>query len=164
MRIPKKRCNHCGRWFEPYLPQRDIQRFCPRKRCQRARHRQACQSFHRANPDHDEGRRDKIRCWAQEKGYWAGWRKENPGYREREKARMRKKRQATKSASLDRLSVAKRDAWTPVSLEPLRKIQSQTPEIVAKPDAWDPRVDALLAWLIAREASQNETHARLPAG
>jgi len=152
MRIPKKLCKNCDRWFEPYPPQQDIQQFCFRKRCQRERHRQGCQAFRREDPHCDEKRRPKIRDWARKEGYWPDWRRDHPAYREREKVRMRKKRQQAKR-------VAKRDAWKQFSLEELQRIQAQTPETVAKRDACDRRVDDLLVWLIQKETSQNETYA-----
>jgi hypothetical protein len=154
MNIPKKRCRHCHGWFEPYPPQKYIQEFCSRKRCQQARHRQACQAFRRANPDHDDGRRNKIRNWARQEDYWSHWRQENPEYREQEKARMRNKRKEAKA-------VAKRDAWKQISVDELKEIQGQTSQTVAKRDAWDPRMDELLVWLIKKETSQNETHAQV---
>lgn len=152
MKVPKKRCKHCGRWFRPYPPQRDIQEFCSRRRCQRERHRLGCQAFRRDDPHCDNKRRQKIRNWARKEGYWVHWRQEHRSYREREKARMRRKRQQIQC-------VAKRDAWKQFSLEELRRIQGQTPETVAKRDACDRRVDDLLVWLIRKETSQNETHA-----
>ena len=155
MKIPKKRCRHCHRWFDPYPPQKDIQEFCSRKRCQQERHRQGCQAFHRAYPDHDDGRRGKIRDWARKENYWADWRQGNSTYREREKARMRNKRKAAKR-------VAKRDVWKQISLDELKDIQGQTSQTVAKRDVWDPRVNDLLVWLIKKETSQNETYAWTP--
>ena len=151
MKIPKKRCRHCHRWFDPYPPQKDIQEFCSHKRCQQERHRRGCQAFHRADPDHDNGRRGKIRDWARKENYWAHWRQGNSTYREQEKTRMRNKRKAGKR-------VAKRDAWKQISLDELRGIQGQTSQIVAKRDVWDSRVNDLLVWLIKKETSQNETY------
>jgi hypothetical protein len=52
---------------------------------------------------------------------------------------------------------AKRDAWKKTAVEKLRVIQEQQPEKAAKRDGWDRRVDAVLAYLVWKEAPQNET-------
>lgn len=150
---PARRCEGCHQWFEPDPSKRRKQRYCWRKRCQRKSHQQACQRYRRKNPDDDDSRRPKIRDWARQKGYWPSWRQDHEEYREREKARMRKKRRGARR-------VAKRDLRTHIFIEELREIQAQASETVAKRDVRDRRVDALLSCLIRNKASQNETHAQ----
>lgn len=150
--MEKPQCRSCRRWFDPDPSKQGIQQFCSRERCKRASHRFACQAYRRANPDDDKSRRPKIRTWARKKAYWSGWRAEHPDYREREKARMRKKRDGAKR-------VAKRDLRKRVFIEELLGIQAERPETVAKRDVRDRRVDALLSCLIRKETSQNEIHA-----
>jgi hypothetical protein len=157
MKIPKKRCEYCSRWFEPYPPKQDLQRFCSRRACQRERHRQACLAFYRDDPHCDDERREKIRAWAQRyPDYWRKYREAHGGYRQRERRRMRVKRRRAGN-------VAKRDAWKEKAVEKLRDIQAQAPEFVAKRDACDRRVDAVLAYLVWKETPQNETLAQAAA-
>ena len=154
MRIPKKRCVHCLRWFKPYAPRRHIQQYCSRRSCQRERHRQACQVFYRDDPRCDDKRREKIRSWARQyPDYWREYRATHGAYRERERQRMRAKRgQAVR--------VATRDVWSQIAVEKLRDIQAQAPDFVAKRDVCDRRVDKVLDYLIWKETPQNETFDR----
>jgi hypothetical protein len=150
MMIPKKRCRHCGGWFNPYPPKRGIQTYCSRRACQRERHRQACRAFYRDDPHCDDRRRAKIRDWARKRGYWRWYRQTHPGYRARDNTRRRLSRQGVDRA-------AKRDAWQEMAVEKLRDIQGQGPDFAAKRDAWDPRMEQVLAYLVWKEMPQNET-------
>jgi hypothetical protein len=154
MRTPqqiKERCDGCRRWFEPAPSKRKIQHYCSRKRCQRERHRLACQAYHRANPEEDKSRRPKIRAWTRKMDYWASWRRDHRAYRLRDNARRR-------AAYRRRLLSAKRDARKRVSLEKLKSIQGMGVDFSAKRDARDRRVDEILSYLVWKEIPQNETH------
>jgi hypothetical protein len=154
MRISKKRCLHCRRWFRPYARRRPIQRFCALRPCQRERHRRNCLAFYRNDPHCDGKRRQKIRDWARRyPDYWRRYRAAHPGYRERERRRMQAKRGQA-------IRVAKRDVWRRIAVERLRDIQAQGTEFVAKRDVFDRRVEAVLEFLVWKETSQNETVAQ----
>lgn len=148
MRIPKKRCKQCHRWFSPYPRKKDIQETCSRRACQKERHRQACEAFHQDNPDYDKGARPKKR--SRPVSYWRWYRQTHPDYRRRDNARRGCSRKKARRA-------ATRDALRQISLEKLRSIQAQEPESAATRDALDRRVDGLLDFLVWKEAPQHET-------
>jgi hypothetical protein len=145
MRIKKKRCGQCHQWFRPHPRKVSIQNVCLRRRCQRKRHARNCRRWRKANPTHDEGRRSKMRDWAQEKEYWKRYRQEHPSYCRKEAARMRSQRRKAKA-------VAKRDSIREIAVGKLREIQEMSVGIVAKRDSMDRRVDGLLALLIWKES------------
>lgn len=150
MKISKKRCRHCGRWYKPYARRRHIQQFCSRRLCQHERHRLSCVAFHRSDPDYDVPRRAKIRDWAKRyPDYWRRYRAQHPAYRQRERRRMRCRRRGV-------IRVAKRDVLSQVAVDKLQDIQRQGREFVAKRDVLDRRVDDVLDFLVWKETSQNE--------
>jgi len=154
MKGSKIRCQHCRKWFEP---KRTRQTTCPRKRCQRERHRENCEQWRKKNSGKGPAP-NKVRWWAGALSYWQHYRETHASYRQREKQRMRLKRKSVKS-------VATRDSRRSIFLGELRKIQTEMPETVATRDSRDRRMDALLTSLIRRETSQNETQTQsVPVG
>lgn len=137
----QKRCVFCGDAFTPN-PRTQHQIACVKPACRKKRKRQADATWRRNNRDWFEGRRAKVRQWAQAyPDYWRKSRASRPQYREREKERMRQRR----------ARVAKQDAIrrNPVGyLEGLRGLRR-----VAKQDAivrLDGIVDYLEAWAVAK--------------
>jgi hypothetical protein len=59
----KRPCRICHKWFRPHPRVGFRQRVCSSPACQRERHRRACRTWHRLNPDYDrESRlRSKLR-------------------------------------------------------------------------------------------------------
>ena len=142
--IRKRYCRCCKRPFRR-RPQNKHQRTCSRRRCQRARHKQACKRWHRNNPEREQRRQGKTRKWAQRSpDYWRTYRAMHPRYTRRERERMRRKRRGVRR-------VATRDAWRKIVVGKLQTIRAMSPSPVATRDAWDRRVDELLKVLVWKE-------------
>lgn len=85
------RCPYCGRWFTPKLRKGSRQVTCGAAACRAAHKRALGQEWRTANPERTLGRQGKIRAWADARGYWRGWRDENPWYVERNRAQTRER-------------------------------------------------------------------------
>ena len=137
----QKRCAFCGDAFTPD-PRTQHQIACAKPACRKERKRQADVTWRRNNRAWFEGRRPKIRQWAQAyPDYWRNNRASRPEYREREKERMR----------LRRARVAKQDA---IRRDPVGYLEGlKGPRRVAKQDAMarlDEVVAYLQAWAVAK--------------
>ena len=74
LKHPEKKCAHCDQWFAPNPKAAFHQRFCSRKRCQKARKRASYQRWldQPGNSEYWRGAANVVRV--QE------WRKKNPFY------------------------------------------------------------------------------------
>lgn len=151
MRPAYKRCAYCGRWFQPDPRIGRRQKACPRPECGRARRRQNWRSWSKRRPDFPATRRHKVRAWAKAcPDYWAGWRKDHPAYREREKRRMLAKRRRARR-------VAKQTAMPEIAVGKLRDIQAMGPEAVAKQTASSRQMEEVVEFLLWKEGVANQT-------
>lgn len=157
MRNPHKRCCICHRWFTPYIRQRQRQKICGRVLCQKKCHAGNCRAWRAANPEQDKSRRAKIRAWAERRGYWKGYRRNNAAYRAQEKERMRSMRRRVKG-------VAKRDSLRRIAVEKIREIQTMEVQNVAKRDSLARRVEGVLGFLLWKENVAQRDPSLLAAG
>jgi hypothetical protein len=55
----KRPCRECGKWFRPDPRPGDRQHTCSSRKCQRERHRRACEEWRKKNPEYD--REERVR-------------------------------------------------------------------------------------------------------
>lgn len=131
MKICKKRCQFCHRWFEPDKRKIDIQRTCMRRKCQRKRQAETSKGW-RSEPENAvsyQDRRREIVTWAKEEDYWKERRRRDPDYRKREAERMRNKRKHASVHAVSLQTVAKQISITGISLE--ERVRSLGLEVVS---------------------------------
>lgn len=87
--MAQARCPYCGRWFKAVLRKGPRQVTCGAQACRAAHRRMLGVRWRAKNPERTLGRQRKVRDWAGARGYWQGWREENPGYVERNRAQTR---------------------------------------------------------------------------
>jgi hypothetical protein len=110
MKICKKRCQYCHRWFKPDKRKVDIQKTCMRRECQRRRQAETSREW-RANPDNAvsyQDRRTEIIRWAKEEDYWKNRREKDEEYRKRDNERRKQAHRAAKQISITGISVEER--------------------------------------------------------
>ena len=90
--MAQKRCLFCRQWYEPYPPQAPRQQICGRLGCKRKLKRTLDRAWRRRDPQWRKDQNVKVRAWAARRNYWPRYRRDHPGYRQREKARMRRRR------------------------------------------------------------------------
>ena len=103
MRICKKRCQYCHRWFTPDKRKVNIQMTCLDPECQRKRQAETSREWW-SNPDNPptyQQRRTKIVAWAKEQKYWQKRRKKDKEYRKKDNQRRKEARRAAKQISID---------------------------------------------------------------
>lgn len=158
MRVPKKRCVHCRRWFPPDPRTAASQKFCPAPECRRQSRLSSHRRWWGANGrECDHARAAKRRAWAT--GYQSRYRAEHLDYVARDNARRRKARQAAHRA-------VNQDMRRRISVGKLRDIQALEPENAVNQDIIHRRVDGLLDYLLWKEGAVNQDNtdpARLPA-
>jgi hypothetical protein len=150
MRIARKRCDYCGRWYSPHPRTWRQQRACAAPACRKRREAQAQQSWRKRHPDYEQGRRLKRRAWAKTyPDYWRQYRKTHPEYALREKRRMRRKREGVRR-------VANQNAISAIAVEKLTSIREGEPENVANHNAIYRRVDGIIGYLLWKECVANQ--------
>lgn len=107
--MANKRCLFCREWFKPYLPRAKIQQICGASECRRIFKRMLDRTWRRRDPEWSrERRRRRRRRW---QVYMGCYRAEHPEYRDREVARIKRRR----------ASVRKTGAMTILSSEECQK-------------------------------------------
>ena len=145
MTIPNKRCDFCHRWYEPDPRVGEDQVACQREACRKKRKARADRNWRIKHPGYGVKWKYKLREWAASyPDNWRHYRLTHPEYAERERKRMRSKRERLKI-------VAKQDARVQMAVEKLESIQAQTPKTVAKQDAIHRRVDGIVDYLFWKE-------------
>ena len=70
-RCRRRRCKHCGEWYEPNPRAAARQKFCVERECQKARRRLTARKWRRHNHLAHEADVARIRVWRQNHpGYW----------------------------------------------------------------------------------------------
>lgn len=112
MKPAKKRCEYCGRWYDPDPHTARQQKACSRPECRLARLRQKYRSWVKRHPWHSAQRRVKNRAWAAAyPDYWRRRRAVDREYARRDNVRraaaMRKARCSAKQTASGRVVVEK---------------------------------------------------------
>lgn len=158
MKPAKKRCEYCGRWYEPDPHTAGHQKACSRPECRLERRRQKYRSWIKRHPWHVVERRPKNQAWAAAyPDYWRKRRAEDADYRAREKRRMRIKR-------LRARRVAKQTASARIAVEKLQGMRRPGAKTVAKQTALSRRVDAVVEFLFWKEGVAKQTDIAPAAG
>lgn len=157
MKISKKRCFCCHRWFQTHPRTAAFQRFCPRPKCRRQSRLKSHHAWWRANgPATNAARAPKVRAWAACKGYWRHYRASHPDYVRRDNQRR------TSALKLARRS-AKQDTIRRIAVGKLNDILALAPEMSAKQDTIHRRVDGIMDYLLWKEGSAKQD-SMSPAG
>ena len=130
MKICKKRCQYCYRWFKSDKRKENIQKICMRRKCQRKRQEKTSCEW-RANPKNRvsyQDRQTEILKWAKEEEYWKRRRSRDCDYRKREAQRMRNKRKSASRRTALLQTVAKQISITDIPLE--ERVRSLGLEVV----------------------------------
>ena len=145
MTNPRKRCEFCHGWYAPDPRIGEGQLACGRAECGKKRKARADRNWRIKHPGYGVKWKYKLREWAADyPDYWKRYRKTHPEYVERERNRMRSRRERLKT-------VAKQDARRQISVEKLESIQAQAPKTVAKDDAIHHRVNGIVDYLFWKE-------------
>jgi hypothetical protein len=142
---PKKRCVVCHRWYEPDPRIGEDQLACGREECRKERKAEYDREWRKSNPGYGSGQKVKQQAWAKANpNYWRHYRKTHPDYVERERERMRSRREGLKS-------VAKQVLIRQIAVEKLRSIEAQAPKTVAKQVLIHRRMDGIVDYLFWKE-------------
>jgi hypothetical protein len=99
--MEEKRCAHCGCPLD-LNPRSKNQRYCGKQECQRARKRMWQKNKMATDPDYRANQQDCNKAW-QEKNrhYWRNYRKNHPGYTERNRLLQKARRSRRRVAKMD---------------------------------------------------------------
>jgi hypothetical protein len=150
MRIPKKRCAHCHKWFPPDPRTAASQKFCSRPECREQSRLQSHRRWWRDNgADTDAARRPKLRAWAKAAGYWRQYRAGHPDYVRRENERRCRTHRRTFRA-------AKQDMRRQISVGKLRDIRALAPATAAKQDMIHRQTLEVVDYLLWKEGAAKQ--------
>ena len=161
MKIPKKRCVFCHRWYAPNPRTWKHQLACPRKKCRKKRKAQADRSWRIKHPGRsNETWKLKVRAWARNyPDYWKQYRASHPEYVLRDNLRR-------VAAAKQVRAFRKTDAIRQISVDKIRSIREMGVECSAKTDAIIRRVDGIvdyLLWTVEKAVPQNTDGIGAPA-
>lgn len=154
MKLKKKRCAHCRRWFRPDPrtirgdEEESCQRYCLKPVCRKARKKEAQAKWLAKTPDYfkSDAHKEDCRNWVKENpDYWKDWRKDNPDYVEanRQRQRIRDRR---------RLFLAKKDGIAQNPLGHLESTRLLAQKSLAKKDEIRIPVEGILDFLVVKES------------
>jgi len=145
MKIAKRRCDFCHRWFMPHPRTYRQQRCCSKPECRKKQKVRTKKNWWLKNPGYNRDRRQKIRAWAKEHpDYWRRYRREHPEYVARDNKRRSSMHKKQKNA-------AKQDPIRKISVEKLKSIMEIEPNIAAKQDPIQRRQNGILDYLYWKE-------------
>ena len=149
MKVKKKRCQFCGRWYTPDSRTARFQKSCGHKSCRKERRRQSVRNWTTRHPDYHSYRGVKVRVWAAKTNYWKRYRASHPEYVHKDNRR--------RVLSRKRLSLsAKQNTIRQITVDKLNSIRQNQPLLSAKQNAIDRRVDGLIDLLIWKEQSAKQ--------
>jgi hypothetical protein len=149
MKVKKKRCQFCGRWYKPDPRTARFQKASENESCRKERQLQKNRNWAARYPDCHSYRATKIREWAARTRYWKRYRASHPQYVLKDN----KRRVLTRK----RLKVsAKHTAIRQITVDKLNSIRQNQPDLSAKHTAIDSRVDGLIDLLIWKELSAKQ--------
>ena len=141
MKIPKKRCAFCHKWYAPNPRTWKHQKACNAPACKKHRHAQADRNWRIKHPRRGGNWKLKVRVWARDyPDYWRHYRRTHPEYRERDN---RRRILSARNASYS----AKTDAIRQIAVGKIRSIQDMGAGRSAKADAIDRRVESIVEYL-----------------
>jgi hypothetical protein len=151
MKIVKRRCEICRKWFMPDPRTYKIQKACSKPECLQKRKEKAKRDWWKNNPVYEyKYRKEKTRNWAKEyPDYWKNYRRGHPDYVEKDNRRRRTRHKKAKNA-------AKQDTMRKISVDKLKGIQEIRPDFSAKQDTLNRRVDGILDYLFWKESSAKQ--------
>jgi len=150
MKVKKKRCQFCGRWYRPDPRTARFQKACGNKSCRKERQLQKNRDWAARYPGYHSYRGPKIREWAARTRYWKRYRASNPEYVRKDNKRRILARKRLKMS-------AKHTAIRQITVDKLNSIRQNQPNLSAKHTAMDRRVDGLIDLLIWKELSAKQT-------
>lgn len=152
MKVIKKRCAGCRKWFSPNPrtirnSRHSCQRYCSEAACRKAYKKDAQVKWLARNPNYFKGNAHKGDCqnWAREHpDYWKNYRARRPAYVEinRQKQRIRDRR---------RSFLAKKDAIAKNPVEHLEDTRLLAQKNLAKKDLFRLPVERILDFLEVKE-------------
>lgn len=128
-----KQCKSCGSEFQPH-PKVPDQMYCSHPECQRERRRRWQQEKRGADPDYRDNEARQMKAWAAEHpDYWKLYRKNNPGYSDRNRNLQQARNQRQPKAG-----IANEDVLRPPSRLPSGRyrVNQISEEGIANGDAW----------------------------
>lgn len=152
MKIAKRRCEFCHKWYLPNPRTYLIQRCCTKPECHKKRKAGADKAWRNKNQGYDKGkgRRKKIRSWARSyPDYWQKYRQEHPEYVKKDNKRRHTSHKKEKNA-------AKQDTIRKISVEKLKSIKEIKPDSAAKQDAIQHRQNGILDYLFWKESAAKQ--------
>jgi hypothetical protein len=148
MKIVKKRCEICRKWFMPDPRTYKIQKCC--SKCRKKRKAQTDKIWRENNPGYDKYRKDKKREWARAyPDYWRKYRAEHPVYVEENNKRRSSRHKKAKNAA-NQVTISK------IFVDELKSIRENRPDSAANQVTIDRRVDDLFELLIWKDSAANQ--------
>jgi len=152
MKIVKKRCEICHKWFLPDPRTYRTQRCCSNSECRKKRKAKTDKNWRDNNPGYDKSRKEKKRKWAKAyPDYWQKYRKEHPDYVKKDNKR-RSNRYKKEKISANQVMIREK------SVEKLKSIQKIKPYSSANQVVIHRRVEGILEYLIWKESSANQVN------
>ncbi|MCK4827381.1 hypothetical protein KA005_67240 [bacterium] len=150
MKIAKRRCESCHKWFSPNPRTYRNQRCCSNAECQKERKARTKKNWWKKNPGYNKDRKATIQNWAAKyPGYWQKYRKAHPEYVRKDNKRRSKSRKKGQNA-------AKQDLIRKISVEKLKSIKEIKPDSAAKQDPIQRRQNYIIEYLYWKESAAKQ--------
>lgn len=150
MKIPKRRCRYCHRWFQPDPRFAASQKYCSHAQCRResrlASHRRW---WSKNGRETDVARASKHETWAKEKNYWPTYRAEHPEYALRDNDRRRRAHQGARRA-------ANQDMSRKISVDKLHEVLHLGVDNAANQDTFHRQIKGVVNYLLWKEGAANQ--------
>ena len=148
MKIKKKRCCVCRRWFapDPRVAHREFL-YCPKSVCRQQGKKEARARWLDKNPGYHKGqaRRIKVKRWAEDyPDYWKNWRLNHEEY-------VARNRQQQKQRDHKRRFLAKQDQMAQNPLGHIESIRLLARNNLAKQDQISRSIEGILDFLAVKE-------------
>jgi hypothetical protein len=146
--MQKRRCRSCRRVFVPKA-QAPGQCFCEDERCQRERRRRWQKNKRRGDADYRENELRARRSWTERHPeYWRDYRREHPGYAERNREQQRDRDRRRRVVDGAPKMLANEDASAvilplPSGTYDLKRVQPDGSALLANEDVWRVQIAVL---------------------
>jgi len=150
MKIAKKRCKICHKWFLPHPRTYLNQYCCSNAECQKKRKARTKKNWWKKNPGYNKERKATIQNWAAKyPDYWQKYRRKHPDY-----VRKDIKRRCNRYKK-EKIS-AKQDAIRKITVERLKSTQESRADFSAKQDSIQRRQDVIINYLFGKKYSAKQ--------